>query len=212
MKVGEVEFANPVMTASGTSGYGAELAAYGDLAELGAVVVKSLAPGPWPGNPAPRVHASPVGMVNSIGLQGPGVEAWRRDHLPGLEAAGATVVASVWGHTVEEFAAACAALSDAGAALVAVELNLSCPNLDGHGQFAHSPDDAAQVVEACESGGRPLWAKLSAAVPDVAAVASAVAGAGASAVTLVNTLPCLRRDPGRTVRTGAAPRRRAGGA
>ena len=126
-QVGSVTLANPVMTASGTAGHGDELARYVDLASLGAVVVKSLAAEPWPGNPAPRVHETQGGMLNSVGLQGPGVEAWLRDELPPLLATGATVVASIWGRTVEEYAAAAALLADAPAEVVAVEVNLQLP-------------------------------------------------------------------------------------
>ncbi len=95
--VGSVPLPNPVLTASGTAGHGAELAAYVDLASLGAVVVKSLAAAPWPGNPPPRVHETPAGMLNSVGLQGPGVGAWLAHELPALNDRGARVVASIWG-------------------------------------------------------------------------------------------------------------------
>ncbi len=97
------------MTASGTAGHADELEAYFPLRELGAVVVKSLSVNPWPGNPAPRVHPTQAGMLNSVGLQGPGIEAWLADDLPRLRAAGATVVASIWGERVDDFAEAAAA-------------------------------------------------------------------------------------------------------
>jgi dihydroorotate dehydrogenase (NAD+) catalytic subunit len=177
------------MTASGTAGHGAELAAYGPLDRLGAVVVKSVAAEPWPGNPAPRLHEARGGMLNSVGLQGPGVEAWLEDDLPALAATGARVVASIWGRTVDDYAKAASALADAPAAVVAVELNLSCPNLDGGTHlFAQSPTATAEAVEAARDAHRPLWAKLTPNVTDVAEVAAAAAGAGAGAVTLVNTL------------------------
>ncbi|MGH9187947.1 MAG: dihydroorotate dehydrogenase, partial [Acidimicrobiales bacterium] len=102
-RIGSVELPNPVMTASGTAGHGAELDAYVPLAGLGAVVVKSLFHESWPGNPPPRLHEAAAGMLNSVGLQGPGVERWLTDELPALEAAGARVVASIWGRTVEEY-------------------------------------------------------------------------------------------------------------
>ena len=104
--VGSVQLPNPIMTASGTSGHGAELADYFDLADLGAVVVKSLHSDSWDGNPPPRVHGTPAGMINSVGLQGPGVGAWLECDLPALVASGTRVVASIWGRTVEEFARA----------------------------------------------------------------------------------------------------------
>ncbi len=187
--VGSVALPNPVMTASGTAGHGTELAAHLDLATLGAVVVKSLHAGPWPGNPAPRVHATPAGMINSVGLQGPGLDAWMAGDLPALAAAGARVVASIWGRTVEEYARAATLLADAPGTVVAVEVNASCPNLEDRSQlFAHSPEATAAVVEASRAAARPLWAKLSPNTPDIVDVAAAAAGAGAEAVTVANTL------------------------
>jgi dihydroorotate dehydrogenase (NAD+) catalytic subunit len=195
-RVGPVALANPVMTASGTAGHGDELAAYVDLGRLGAVVVKSLSADPWPGNPAPRVHATPSGMINSVGLQGPGVEAWRRLELPAVLATGATVVASIWGRHVEDYARAAEALAGCGPRVVAVEVNLSCPNLDGGAHlFAHDPEAAAEVVRACAGAGLPRWAKLSANTDRVVEVAAAVADAGADAVTLINTLLGMAIDP-----------------
>ena len=197
-RVGSLQLANPVMTASGTAGHGAELAAYLDLASLGAVVVKSLAAAPWPGNPAPRLHPVAAGMLNSVGLEGPGVTAWLERDLPGLEAAGATVVASIWGRTIEEFARAAEAISVAPACVVAVEVNVSCPNLeDRSSMFAHSPGATAAAVRACEPCARPRWAKLSPNVPDLASIAAAAVDGGAEAVTLVNTVLGLAIDPER---------------
>jgi len=100
--VGTVDLPSPIMTASGTSGHGAELAAYGDLAQLGAVVVKSLCVRPWVGNRAPRVHEVGAGMLNSVGLQGPGLTAWLAEDLPALAAVGARVVLSIWGQSVDD--------------------------------------------------------------------------------------------------------------
>ncbi len=187
--VGPVELPNPVMTASGTAGHGDELAAYLPLSSLGAVVAKSISAGPWPGNPAPRVHQTPSGMLNSVGLQGPGVEAWVRDDLPRLRAAGARVVVSIWGRRVEEFAEAAAMLAGAEG-LVAMEVNVSCPNLeDRRRMFAHSPESTGSVLRAVAAQtGLPLWAKLSPNVADLAEIAAAAAESGASAVTLVNTV------------------------
>jgi dihydroorotate dehydrogenase (NAD+) catalytic subunit len=197
--VGSVALRHPVMTASGTAGHGAELAPHVDLASIGAVVVKSLSAEPWPGNPAPRVHETPGGMLNSVGLQGPGIAAWRRDELPALIDTGATVVASIWGRTVADYEQAAAFLADAPAEVVAVEVNLSCPNLE-HGRgparmFAQQPDAAAAAIVAAGAASRPRWAKLTAAVTDLVEVADAVEAAGAEAVTLINTLPGLAIDP-----------------
>ncbi|MGH9118338.1 MAG: dihydroorotate dehydrogenase [Acidimicrobiales bacterium] len=193
--VGSVVLPNPVMTASGTSGHGAELARYGPLDRLGAVVVKSLAAEPWSGNPAPRLHGTPAGMLNSVGLQGPGVEAWLEDDLPALAASGARVVASIWGRTVDDYAKAATALAAAPPAVVAVEVNLSCPNLEGGRHlFAQSASATARAVEASLSCDRPLWAKLTPNVTDIIEIASVATRAGAEAVTLINTVLGLAID------------------
>jgi dihydroorotate dehydrogenase (NAD+) catalytic subunit len=188
-KIGSVELPNPVMTASGTAGHGAEFQSFFDLADLGAHVVKSLAAYEWKGNPAPRVHPAGVGMINAVGLQGPGVTAWLADDLPALAATGARIVASIWGRSLDDFRRAAELLADAPANVVAVEVNLSCPNLEGRlGIFAHDPSLSAEVIEATAACGRPRWAKLSANTDRVVDVAAAVQQAGAEAVTLINTL------------------------
>lgn len=189
VQVGSLRLRAPVMTASGTAGYGTELAPYLDPAELGAVVVKSLAAYPWAGNPAPRLHPTPQGMINSVGLQGPGVEAWLADELPGLVATGAAVVASIWGRTVADYRLAAQQLAEAPQQVVAVEVNLSCPNLEGRGAiFAHDAALSAEVLAATAACDRPRWAKLSPNTDRLVEVAAAVRDAGAEAVTLVNTV------------------------
>lgn len=188
-RVGSVDLPNPVLTASGTAGHGAELAAYFPLGDLGAVVVKSLHADPWPGNPAPRVHQTPAGMINSVGLQGPGVEAWVQDELPDLIKAGARVVVSVWGHTVDDYRRAAAHLGDLPPQVLAVEANLSCPNLEGgKHMFATSAEATAETVEAVRACGVPVWAKLTPNVTDIVPIAAAAHAAGAEAVTLINTV------------------------
>ncbi len=128
-------------------------------------------------------------MINSVGLQGPGVAAWLRDDLPTLEAAGRAVVVSIWGRTVDDYAAAAAALADAPGSIVAVEVNVSCPNLEDRSRvFAHDPSTTAAVVEATAAVGRPRWAKLSPNVTDLVPIAVAAREAGAEAVTLINTM------------------------
>lgn len=190
------------MCAAGTAGHGAELGAFVDLSALGAVVVKSLSVGPWPGNPAPRVHPLSTGMINSVGLEGPGLDAWSTDELPQLHETGARVVVSIWGRSVEDYAAAAEALGvivgngDAAASIIAVEVNLSCPNLAGKSMFAHDAAAAAQVMEATATTGLPRWAKLSPNTDRLVAVAEACANAGADAVTLTNTLLGLVIDTG----------------
>lgn len=195
-RVGSVELANPVMTASGTAGHAVELAPFLDLAALGAHVVKSLAAFEWAGNPSPRVHPAGQGMLNAVGLQGPGLRAWLRDDLPALVAAGVPTVVSIWGRSVEDYAAAAALLADAPSAVIAVEVNLSCPNLEGRRSiFAHDPELSADVVAATTACQRPRWAKLSPNTDRIVEVAAAVAEAGAEAVTLVNTLFGMVLDP-----------------
>jgi dihydroorotate dehydrogenase (NAD+) catalytic subunit len=196
VRVGSVELANPVMTASGTAGYGTELAAYMDLASLGAVVVKSLAAFEWAGSPAPRLHPTAQGMLNAVGLQGPGLPYWIEHVLPDLLRTGATVVASIWGRSVDDYARAAELLAAAPAEVVAVEVNLSCPNLEGRNAiFAHDAELSAAVIAATAVAGRPRWAKLSANTDRIVDVAGAVATAGADAVTCINTLLGLAFDP-----------------
>lgn len=192
--LGSVRLGGPVMTASGTAGHGDELSAFFDLSDIGALVVKSLAPYPWDGNPAPRVHETAAGMINSVGLQGPGVDAWRRDELPRLRRHGAQVVVSIWGRTLDDYRVAAEQLT-AVDGVTAVEVNVSCPNLeDRRKMFAHDPEMAAAVIEATAVCGLPRWAKLSPNVNDVTEIAAAVYGAGAEAVTLANTVMGLVID------------------
>ena len=194
--IGSVVLPAPVMTASGTAGHGAELAPYFPLSQLGAVVVKSLAAYEWAGNPAPRVHTAGNGMINAVGLQGPGVAAWLEHDLPALAATGARVVASIWGRSVDDYRRAAEQLAEASDSVVAVEVNLSCPNLEGRrGIFAHDAALSAEVIRATAACGRPRWAKLSPNTDGVVEVAGAVHDAGAEAVTLVNTLLGMVLDP-----------------
>ncbi len=187
---------NPVMTAAGTAGHGAELARYFDLSTLGAVVVKSLSAEPCAGNPPPRLHETPAGMLNSVGLQGPGVEAWLEKDLPALLTTRARIVASIWGQTTDDFAKAAAMLAPAPEQVVAVEINLSCPNLDGGRHlFAHSESATRDAIAATVACGRPRWAKLSPNTADLVQVAGAALDAGAEALTLVNTVMGMAIDP-----------------
>jgi dihydroorotate dehydrogenase (NAD+) catalytic subunit len=206
-QVGSLRLTNPIMTASGTAGHGAELAPYLDLGSLGAVVVKSLSAEPYPGNPAPRVHGTTAGMLNSVGLQGPGVESWLEHDLPPLLETGARVVASIWGQRVDDFAKAATMLAHAPPEVVAIEVNVSCPNLeDRRRMFAHSPVATAEAVSASAAGGRPRWAKLSPNVADLCEIAGAALEAGAEALTLINTVLGLAIDV-----ESRAPRLGAGG-
>ena len=215
--VGDVELRAPVMTASGTAGHGAELAAYVDLACLGAVVVKSVSSRPWEGNPAPRLLPLKTGMLNSVGLQNRGVEEWLEHELPEVAATGARVVASIWGFSAGEYRDAAAAIASAigrgsqgTGSLIAVEANISCPNVeDRRRMFAHSTAGVTEAVSSSAEGlaGRlPLWAKLSPNVTDVTEMAGAAASAGAAAVTVINTVMGMSIDP-----TTGRPRLGGGG-
>lgn len=135
-------------------------------------------------------------MMNAVGLQGPGVQYWLDHVVDDLVASGATIVASIWGRSVDDYARAADLLSAAPAAVVAVEVNLSCPNLEGRGSiFAHDAELSAEVVAATAGCGRPRWAKLSANTDRIIDVAASVAEAGAEAVTCINTLLGLAYDP-----------------
>jgi dihydroorotate dehydrogenase (NAD+) catalytic subunit len=184
-----VRLRTPVLAASGCFGFGREMRAWLDLREVGAVVTKSVSLEPRRGRPTPRMAETPSGMLNAIGLQNPGVEAFRAGDLAVLAEAGATVVASIVGRNAEEFGRLAARL-DGEAAVRLLEVNLSCPNVDHRGElFATDPAMAAPVIRAVKAAtGRPVLAKLTADVTDLVAVARAVVEAGADGLTLINTL------------------------
>ena len=191
VRVGSVELPSPVILASGTAGHSDELAAYMDLSVLGAVVVKSVASFEWQGNPAPRLHALSGGMINAVGLQGRGVEQWIAHNLPRLRARNARVVASIWGFRESEYEAAALALSNAASGLVAVEVNLSCPNVEhARSMFAHDAVQSSRVVAAVRRAlpHVPVWAKLSPNTDRLVEIAGVVSSAGADALVLVNTV------------------------
>jgi len=195
VQIGSVVLPNPVMTASGTVGHGTELAAYIDLSKLGAVVVKSLSAQPWSGNPAPRVHGTAAGMINAVGLQNPGVDSWIENDLPALIDRGARVVVSIWGRSIEEYKEAATRLTGLDG-IVAVEVNVSCPNLEERGEmFSHAPDTCRSAIEASLIAGLPLWAKLSPNVSDIVPIAQAALDGGAEALTLTNTVFGMVIDP-----------------
>lgn len=195
--LGPVELPNPVIAASGTFGVGDEVARLCDPSQLGAVTAKSQAAFAWPGNPPPRVAGAGAGMINAVGLQGEGVDPWVQRHLPALRARGARVIASVWGRSIAEFTDAATRVAIAGDELLALELNLSCPNVEHHSaMFAHDAAATGAVVAAAKAavGDLPVFAKLSPNMADIVPVAHAAAEAGASALTLVNTVLALAID------------------
>jgi dihydroorotate dehydrogenase (NAD+) catalytic subunit len=190
-RLGHVELPNPIMTASGCAGAGRELAQFMDVSRIGAFVTKSVMLGARSGRPTPRMAETPSGMLNSIGLQGPGIDAFLQRDLPWLLSRGARAVVSIAGSTVAEYAELAARLSDA-AGVSAIEVNISCPNVEHRGlMFAASPDDSAAVIEAVRGQARydlPVFAKLSPDVTDIVAVAKACVSAGADGLSLINTL------------------------
>lgn len=188
-RVGELSLSNPVLLASGTVGYGEEIAELIELGRLGGVVVKGLSLQPWQGNRPQRIAETPGGMLNSIGLQNVGVEAFVRDKLPGLRRHGTRVVANVWGRTLEEYAGVVAAL-DGVEGIDAIELNISCPNIKQGGiAFGTDALQTRAVTEAARHAtGKPLWVKLAPGVTDIGAIARAAEQAGADALSVINTI------------------------
>lgn len=186
---------NPVLTASGTFGYGTEYAKLIDLDRLGGIVAKAITLRPRDGNPQPRIAETPSGMLNAIGLQNVGVEAAIREKAPIWTSWSVPVIANVAGFTVEEYVEVAERLS-AAPGVAAIELNISCPNVDSEGEmFGLNARDAAEVTEAvrmvCDV---PLIVKLSPNVTDIAEIARAVVGAGADALSLINTIPGMVID------------------
>jgi dihydroorotate dehydrogenase (NAD+) catalytic subunit len=190
-RLGHVELPSPVLAAAGCGGTGRELAQFIDVARVGAVVTKSIMIEPRAGRPTPRTAETPSGMLNAVGLQGPGIDAFLQRDLPWLLSRGARAVVSVAGGTVREYAELAARLSDA-AGVTAIEVNLSCPNAENRGQvFACQPDAAARVVEAVRRCARydiPVFAKLSADVTDIVGIARACVAAGADGLSMINTM------------------------
>lgn len=186
-----LQLRNPVITASGTFASGREFADFVDLASLGAIVTKGVSLEPWAGNASPRIAETASGMLNSIGLQNPGVEAFCAKDLAWLakNAPSTPVIVNVSGHSVAEYAAVVERLEREDA-VAAYEINISCPNVDAGGMaFGTDCPSAEKVVSACRAKTRrPLIVKLSPNVTDIVAIAKAVEAAGADAVSLINTL------------------------
>ena len=186
---------NPVMTASGTFGYGQEFAEYVDLEKIGAFVTKGLSLRPRSGNPTPRIVETPGGMLNAIGLQNVGIEAFIAEKVPFLRTVNTPAIVNFFGSTVGEYAELAGRLDEIPE-VAALEVNISCPNVKQGGiVFGTDPDCAAQVVAACrEATSKPLIVKLSPNVTDVVVMAKACADAGADALSLINTLTGLAID------------------
>ena len=195
VSVGSLRLKNPVMSASGTFGYGLEFAPFYDISRLGAVVVKGLSLAPTAGNPPGRIVETAAGMLNAIGLQNIGVERFVADVVPRLEDAGATFVANVYGKTAEEYEAVVERLS-AVPSLAAIEVNASCPNVKQGGMAfgATAEGIAGLTARVRRRTGKPLWVKLSPNVSDIGEIAAAAEAAGADAVSLVNTIVGMAVD------------------
>jgi dihydroorotate dehydrogenase (NAD+) catalytic subunit len=187
-----VAFHNPVLLASGTAGFGREVAGVIDLDRLGGIVTKAVTPEPRPGHAAPRVAEFPGGMLNAVGLANPGLEAVRAHELPWLAThlAQARVLVNVAGATLDDYVQVIAGLTDL-AIVTAFEINASCPNTDAGGlEFGATPESLRELVRRCRVvATRPISVKLSPILADIAGMARVAQEAGADAVTLVNTMP-----------------------
>lgn len=196
--LGRITLKNPVMTASGTFGYGFEYADFFKLEELGAVVVKGIATFPSHGNPTPRVAEVTSGMLNAIGLQGPGVEKFLKgdEYLPFLRKANSTNIVNIWGKSIDDYAAVAKRLDSDSEGIDALEVNISCPNVkEGGIAFGTDMNLATELVSAVrEVTNIPLITKLSPNVSNIGAFAKAVEEAGSDMISLINTLPGMAID------------------
>lgn len=207
--LGGLRMATPVTTASGTFGYGTEYADYLDYTKLGAVTVKGVRRDPWPGNGMPRHCEVPGGLVNAIGLQGPGVEAFIANYIPHYKMMAAKSVAragvradvipplivNIWGGSIEEYAEVAARISEASL-VGAIECNVSCPNVkEGGHTFGHDPTVLGRLVQAVRAATKlPLIVKLAPNVPDLKPYTAACEDNGADALALINTIPAMVID------------------
>jgi dihydroorotate dehydrogenase (NAD+) catalytic subunit len=195
LNIAGVRLRNPVIAASGTFGYGREYAGLLDIASLGGICTKGLSFEPRPGNEGRRLHETPSGLLNSIGLENPGISAFLERELPALRELGPAVIANLSGSTMEEYVKG-AELLDASS-IDMIELNISCPNVKAGGMaFGLDAETAAGVTRAVRKAAhtKPLMVKLSPNAPDLAAVAIACAKAGADALSLVNTFKGMAID------------------
>lgn len=195
VNIGGLALRNPVMTASGTFGYGEEYAPFIPLNALGAIIVKGLSLEPRAGNPPPRIMETASGMLNAVGLQNIGVRSFVEDKLPLLREANTPVIANIFGETMDEYQKVAEILCGA-AGVHAIEINISCPNVKKGGiSFGADPDSAAEVTRKVKSvAGLPVIVKLTPNVTDIRIIASAVESAGADAVSLINTLTGMSVD------------------
>ena len=196
--LGRIQLKNPVMTASGTFGYGAEYEEFFPVSELGAVVVKGVAPWQSHGNPTPRVAEVTSGMLNAIGLQGPGIDRFLHDehYMPFLRKSGATTIVNIWGKKIEDYCEVARRLDEDSEGIAALEINVSCPNVkEGGIAFGTDTEMMGKVVSAVRKAtGLPLITKLSPNVTKVADFAKAAEDAGSDMISLINTIPAMAID------------------
>ncbi len=194
VQIAGVRLKNPICTAAGTFS-ARESGQFYDINELGAAVTKGIAAEPWPGNDTPRIAETYGGMLNSVGLQNPGVEAYRRRELPFLEKFDTQIIANIAGHEIEEYCDAIRALNDCPQ-IAMFEVNISCPNVSSGGiAFGTRPEMAARVTAAVKKiSKKPVIIKLTPNVTDIVEIAKAVESAGADAVSLINTLLGMHID------------------
>ena len=194
VEVAGIRMQNPVMTASGTFGYAQEFEGYLDLNRLGAIVVKTVTRLPRPGNPAPRIAETPAGMLNAIGLQNVGIDAFIREKLPYLRRLAPPLIVNVAGESVEDFRELTKRMSDQEG-VAGIELNVSCPNVAGGLDFSTDPLLTSRVVQAARLATHlPVIPKLSPNVTDIRVIARAAVEAGADALSLINTLVGMAVD------------------
>jgi len=195
VELGSLRIRNPVMSASGTYGYGLEFSPFYDISRLGMVIVKGLSRSPSVGNPPGRIVETAAGMLNAIGLQNIGVERFIADVVPRLEDAGASFAANIYGKTVEEYEVVASRLSEVRS-LSAIEVNASCPNVrEGGMAFGATPEGIHALTSSVRRRTeKPVWVKLTPNVADVAGIARAAQEAGADAVSLINTLVGMAVD------------------
>ncbi len=195
--LGSANFNNPIFTASGCAGSGKELSQFFDLRELGALVTKSIMVKPRSGRPTPRMAETPSGMLNSIGLQGPGIDTFLENDIPWLREQGVAIVVSIAGESVEDYAVLARKMR-AVPGISALEVNISCPNVENRGQvFACNPETARAAIEAVRrniGGELPIIAKLTPDVTNIADIAEEVVAAGADALALINTVLAMVID------------------
>ena len=195
VKIGTLELKNPVLTASGTFGYGSEFSSLVDINRLGGIVVKGISLRPRAGNPPPRIVETHCGMLNSIGLATIGLEVFLKEKLPWLQSLSTAVIVNIYGNSIDEYAAVAAGLKGVEG-VSAIEINISCPNVECGGMlFGTDPKTAANVTEAVlQKSDKPVIVKLSPNVTDIRAIAKSVEKAGAHAISLINTLTGMAID------------------